>query len=118
MSSIIKTNEYFDEEILKKANNRFYTPDEFNNAVKNLNLASQLFCIHLNISSLFYDHLEQYNLVSNLKNKPNITEISETRLQRGKHPITNSSLPNYAYEYTPTESGKRGRLLYIDKNIK
>ena len=30
MSSIIKTNEYFDKEILIKANNRFYTPDEFN----------------------------------------------------------------------------------------
>ena len=117
MSSIIKTNEYFDEEILKKANNRFYTPDEFT-AVKDLNLASQLFCIHLNISSLFYDHLEQHDLVSNLKNKPNIIEISETRLQRGKHPITNNSLPNYADEYTPIESGKRGRLLYIDKNIK
>ena len=92
MSSIIKTNEYFDKEILIKANNRFYTPDEFT-AVKDLNLASQLFCIHLNISSLFYDHREQYNLVSNLKNKPNIIEISETRLQMGKHPITNNSLP-------------------------
>ena len=30
ISRIIKQSEYFDEEILKKANNRFYTPDEFN----------------------------------------------------------------------------------------
>ena len=29
ISSIIKENGYFDEEILKKANNTFYTPDEF-----------------------------------------------------------------------------------------
>ena len=27
ISSIIKQSEYFDEEILKKANNRFHTPD-------------------------------------------------------------------------------------------
>ena len=30
ISRIIKQSKYFDEEILKKANNRFYTPDEFN----------------------------------------------------------------------------------------
>ena len=74
--------------------------------------------MHLNISSLSYHHLELYNLLSNLKIKPNIIGISETRLQRGKQPITNISLPNYVYEHTPTESGKGGTLLYIDKNIK
>ena len=52
ISSIIKQSEYFDEEILKKANNRFYTPDEFNTALKSFNLVSQLFCMHLNICSL------------------------------------------------------------------
>ena len=30
---MIKQKEYFDEEILRKANNRFYTPDEFNPAL-------------------------------------------------------------------------------------
>ena len=89
ISSIIKESEYFYQEILKKANNKFYTPDEFNNAMKSLNLALQLFCMHLNISSLSYHHLELYNLLSNLKIKPNIIGISETRLQRGKQPITN-----------------------------
>ena len=84
--------------------------------MKSFNLASQLFCMHLNISPLPYHHLELYNLLSNLKIKPNIIGISETRLQRGKQPITNISLP--VYEHTPTESGKGGTLLYIDKNIK
>ena len=36
----------------------------------------------------------------------------------GKQPITNISLPNYVYEYTPTESEKEGTLLHTDKNIK
>ena len=107
-------DEYFDEEILKKANNRFYTTDEFNTATKSFNLASQLFCMHLNISSLSYHHLELYNLLSNLKIKPNITGISETRFQRRKQPITNISLSNYVYERTSTESGKGRTLLYID----
>ena len=79
ISSLIKESEYFHEEILKKANNKFYTPDEFNNAMKSLNLASQLFCMHLNISFLSYHHLKLYNLLSNLKIKQNIIGISETR---------------------------------------
>ena len=38
ISSIIKPSEYLDEEPLREANNKFYTPDEFNNALKNLNM--------------------------------------------------------------------------------
>ena len=47
ISSIIKQSEYLDEELLTKVNNKFYTPDEFNNALQNLNMASQLFSMHL-----------------------------------------------------------------------
>ena len=74
--------------------------------------------MHLNISCLSYHHLELYNLLSNLRIKPNVIGISESRLQRGKQPITNICLPNYVYEHAPTEQGKGGTLLYIDKNIK
>ena len=34
ISRIIKESEYIDEELLSKANNKLYTPDEFNNALK------------------------------------------------------------------------------------
>ena len=71
-----------------------------------------------NIPSLSYHHLELYNLISNSKIKPNMIEIFETRLQKGKEPITNISLSNYVFEHTPTELGKGGALPYIDKNIK
>ena len=74
--------------------------------------------MYLNISSLSYHHLELYHLLSNLKIKPNIVGISETRLQKEKQPITNISLPNYAYEHTPTDSGNGGTPFYIDRNIK
>ena len=52
-----------------------------------------------------------------MNNKPKIIGIFESRLQK-KHPICNISLPNYFYEHTPTESGKKGTLLYIDQNQK
>ena len=81
-------------------------------------MASQFFSMHLNISSLSCHHLELYNLISSLKIKPNIIGTSETRLRKGKQPITNISLPNYVYEHTLTESAKGGTLLYIDKSIK
>ena len=42
ISSIIKPSEYFDE-LLSEANNKFHTLDEFNNALKNLNMAPQFF---------------------------------------------------------------------------
>ena len=42
-TSIIKQSEYPDEECLSKANNKLYTLDEFNSALKNLNMASQFF---------------------------------------------------------------------------
>ena len=58
ISSITKQSDYLDEELLSKANNKLYTPDEFNNALKNLNMASQFFSMHLNISSLSHHHLK------------------------------------------------------------
>ena len=33
-SSIMKQSDYFDEEILKKVNNKYYIPTEFKNALK------------------------------------------------------------------------------------
>ena len=74
--------------------------------------------MHLNISSLSYYHLELYNLVLDMKIKPKIIGISESRLQKSKQNTTNISLPNYVYEHTPTESSKGGTLLYLDKNLK
>ena len=65
-----------------------------------------------------YNHLELYNLISDMKIKPKIIEISESRLQKSKQHITNISLPNYEYEHTPTESSKGVTLLYLDKNLK
>ena len=118
ISSVITQSEYFDEEILEKVNNKYYTPTEFNNALNELRTKKQNLYMHLNISSLSYHHLEIYNLISDMKIKLKIIGISESRLQKSKQHTTNISLPNYVYEHTPTESSKEGTLLYLDKNLK
>ena len=117
ISSVIRQSEYFDEEILEKVNNKYYTPTELNNALNELNTKKNLYK-HLNISSLSYHYLELYNLISNMKIKPKIIGISVSRLQKSKQHITNISLPDYVYEHTPTESSRSGALLYLDKNLK
>ena len=102
----------------KKVNNKYYTLTEFNNALNELSIKKQNLYMHLNISSLSYHHLELYNLISDMKIKMKIIEISESRLQKSKQHITNISLPNYVHEHTPTESSKGGTLLYLDKSLK
>ena len=67
--------------------------------------------MNLNISSLVYHYLELYNVILDMKIKPKIIRISESRLQKSKQHITNISLPNYVYEHTPTESSKGGTLI-------
>ena len=113
ISSVIKQSEYFDEEILEKVNNKYYTPTEFKNALNELSTKKPLHAFKY----IFSVHLELYNLIADMKIKPKIIGISESRLQKSKQHITNISLPNFVYEHTPTESSKRGTLLYLDKNL-
>ena len=49
-SSVIKQSKYFDEEILEKVNNKYYTPTEFNNALNDLSTKQNLYML-LNMSS-------------------------------------------------------------------
>ena len=119
IQNLLKQSEYFDEEFLEKVNNKYYTPTEFNNALNELSTKKQNLYMHSNISSLSYHHLEFRTYpISDMKIKPKIIGISESRLQKSKQHITNISLPNYVYEHTPTESSKGGTLLYLDKNLK
>ena len=106
ISSVIKQSEYFDEEILEKVNNKYYTPTEFKNALNELSTKKQNLYMHLNIYSLSYRHLELYSLIADMKIKLKIIGISESKLQKSKQHITAISLPNYVYENYPTESSK------------
>ena len=43
ISRMIKQSEYLDEELLSKASNKLYTPNEFNNAPKKLEYGISVF---------------------------------------------------------------------------
>ena len=76
ISSVIKQSEYFDEEFIKKVNNKYYTPTEFNNLPNEPSTKKKKnLYMHLNISSISYYHLELYNLVSDMKIKPKKLEF-------------------------------------------
>ena len=47
-----RQNKIIDEELLRKANNKFFTPNEFNHALKDLVNRKYALYMHLNISSL------------------------------------------------------------------
>ena len=53
-TNVIWQNEITDEELLRKTNNKFFTPNEFNHALKDLVNRKYALYMHLNISSLSY----------------------------------------------------------------
>ena len=65
---------------LMKKSSKYYTPTEFNNALNKLSTRKKKLYMQLNISSLSYHYLELYNLISDMKIKPKIIGISESRL--------------------------------------
>ena len=56
ISNAIKQSEYFDEEILERVNNKYYTLTGLNNELNELSTKKQNRYMHLNISSLSYHH--------------------------------------------------------------
>ena len=67
ITNAIRQNEITDERLLRRANNKFFTPNEFNHALKDLVNREYALYIHLNISSLSYHHQELYNLLSSIR---------------------------------------------------
>ena len=92
----------------------YYTPDEFSQ----LNIEKSNLFIHLNISSLSYFIDELKQLLSQMKHRPNVIAISETRIRKNKEISSKIDIPGYKYEFTETESEKGGTLLYISEELK
>ena len=91
----------------------YYTPNEFSN----LKLEKSNLFIHLNISSLSY-YIDELNiLLSQMKHKPKIIAISESRIKQKKDPLSKINIPGYSYVFTPTEGEEGGTLLYISQDL-
>ena len=66
----IRQNKIIDDELLRKANSKFVASSEFNHALKDLVNIKYALHMHLNISSLLYNHQQLYNILCNMKSKP------------------------------------------------
>ena len=62
ITNAVKQIKIIGDELLRKANNKFFKPNEFNHALKDLVNRRYALYMHVNISSLSYHHQELYNL--------------------------------------------------------
>ena len=71
---------------------------------------------HLNTCSLpkYFDYL-QYMQSANIDSYVNI--ISESKIIKNKQLIVEINLPDYSFEFCPTESSAGGTLLYIGNHL-
>ena len=64
ISSVRNQGEYFDEEILEKVNNKYYTPTEFQKALNELSTKKQNIYMHLAHICI---HAQTFSALSPLK---------------------------------------------------
>ena len=67
--------------------------------------------------SLSYYINELKLLLSEIVHKPKIIAISESRIRKNKEPLSVIHIPGYDYEFTATEGGKGGTLIYISQDL-
>ena len=94
---------------------KFYDLQEFN--ASNDITQNKFSLFHQNISSLQFHFEELQALLSELKLKFDIIGITESRIRKNIHPVSDISLKDYNIEHTPTESSCGGALLYIKNNL-
>ena len=72
---------------------------------------------HINTCSLSknFDDLEYLLQTTNMNF--DIIAISETRITKNINKISNISLNDYAFEFTPTESSAGGTLIYVANHL-
>ena len=92
----------------------YYTPSE----VSQINLKKSDLYIHLNIFSLSYYIDELHLLLSQMKHRPKIIAISESRIRKNKELLSNINITGYDFEYTYSESEKGGTLIYVSQDLK
>ena len=68
-----------------------------------------------NYLSLF--HINACSLSKNLSANFDIIAISETRILKNTKIVKNINIPNFSYEFTPTESTAGGTLIYIADHL-
>ena len=89
------------------------------NQIKNLNTRNNnksLSIFHLNTCSLS-GALMIFNPYPIIKYYFDVTAISKWRISKNKPSVVAINLPNYSYEFCPTESLAGGTLLYVRSHL-
>ena len=95
---------------------KYYNLEEVQ-TMKIPNKKNSLSLFHINACSLSknFDDLEY--LLKTTNTNFDIIAISETRILKNTKIVKNINIPNFSYEFTPTESAAGGTLLYIADHL-
>ena len=97
-------------------NSNYYDVDQLQ-TLKEFTDKSSLSLFHLNTSSLSKNIYDFEHLIQSAKTDFEIIAISESRITENKLPPTDISIPNYSYEFCPTEANDGGTLIYIRNHL-
>ena len=97
-------------------NCKYYNLEEVQ-TIKIPNKKNSLSLFHINACSLSknFDDLEY--LLKTANTNFDIIAISETRILKNIKIVKNINIPNFSYEFTPTESTAEGTLIYITDHL-
>ena len=77
------------------------------------NMKNSLSLFHINTCSLSKTFEDLEYLLKTTNTNFNIIAISETRILKNTKIVKNINIPNFSYQFTPTESTAGGTLLYV-----
>ena len=92
---------------------KYYNLEEVQ-TLKIPNKKSSLSLFHITTCSLSRNFEDIEYLLKTTNTSFDIIAISETRILKSTNIVKNINIPNFSYEFIPTESTAGGTLLYID----
>ena len=78
---------------------------------------SSLSLFHLNTCSLSKNIDDLEHLIQSTKTDFDVIAVSESRITKNKLPPVDISIPNYSYEFCPTEANAGSTLIYIRNHL-
>ena len=95
---------------------KYYNLEEVQ-TMKIPNKKSSLSLFHINTCSLSKNFEDLEYLLKTTNTNFEIIAISETRILKNTNIVKNINIPNFSYEFTPTESTAGGTLSYITEHL-
>ena len=97
-------------------NSNYYDIDQLQ-TLKEFTDKSSLSLFHLNICSFSKNIDDLEHLFQSTKTDFDIIAVSELRITKNKLPPSDISIPNYSYEFCPTEADAGGTLIFIRNHL-